>query len=147
MKRKQSSRSWVPLPRLRSNRSRALAISAVFAVLMSIGVFAAREPLGFSDWKSTGHVNGKSVQVDKAPGLLGADRLPSNDPVLNFDKTKVGQVMISSAHSDNCRRILFDNRTGERFEVGEVFCGQTPEQAGESETLRRMLSLKEAFRR
>jgi hypothetical protein len=145
MKRKLPSRRWLRLPRLRSNRSRALAISAVFAVVMSVGVFAAKDPVGFSDWKSTGH--GKGAQVDKAPGLLGAGSLASDDPVLNFDKTKVGQVMISSAHSDNCRRVLFDNRTGVRLEAGDVFCGQTPEQAGDAEPSKRMQALKKAFQR
>jgi hypothetical protein len=145
MKRKLPSRRWLRLPRLRSNRSRALAISAAFAVVMSIGVFVAKEPAGFSDWKSTGH--GKGAQVDSAPSVLGAGSLASNDPVLNFDKTKVGQVMISSAHSDNCRRVLFDNRTGARLEAGDVFCGQTPEQAGDAEPSKRMQALKKAFQR
>jgi hypothetical protein len=145
MKRKLPSRRWLRLPRLRSNRSRALAISAVFAVVMSVGVFAAKDPVGISDWKSTGH--GKGAQVDKAPSLLGAGSLASDDPVLNFDETKVGQVMISSAHSDNCRRVLFDNRTGARLDAGEVYCGQTPEQIGEAESSKRMQALKKAFQR
>lgn len=145
MKRKLPSRRWLRLPCLRSNRSRALAISVVFAAVMSVSVFAAKDPVGFSDWKSTGH--GKGAQVDMTPGLLGAGSLASDDPVLNFDKTKVGQVMISSAHSDNCRRVLFDNRTGARLEAGDVFCGQTPEQAGDAEPSKRMQALKKAFQR
>jgi hypothetical protein len=147
MKRKLPSRRWLRLPRLRSNRARALVISAVFAVVMSVGVFAAKEPVGFTDWKSTGHGNGKGIQVDKAQGLVGASSLAPDDPVLNFDKTKVGQVMISSAHNDNCRRVLFDNRTGARLEAGEVFCGQTPEQPADAESSKRMQSLKKAFQR
>ena len=142
MKRKLSSRRWL---RLRSNRSRALVISAVFIAVMSVGVFAAKDPVGFSDWKFTGH--GKSIQVVKTPSLVGASSLASDDPVLHFDKTKVGQVMISSAHSDNCRRVLFDNRTGVRLEAGEVFCGQTPEQPGDADSSQRMMSLKKAFQR
>jgi hypothetical protein len=54
--------------------------------------------------------------------------LSDDDPVKNFTKTGVGHVLFATTNSDNCRRTLFDNRTGATYEAGDILCGQTADQ-------------------
>jgi len=145
-------RRWLGHLRLaRSNKVRVLAISGVFAALIGAGFFAANDPVGLFQSKSesagNGNGTGNGVHAVKAVGLIGGSELSSNDPVLRFWETKVGQVIFSAARSDTCRRVLFDNRTGDRFEAGEVFCGQSQAQVVEPETPNRLRSLSRSFQK
>ena len=69
------------------------------------------------------------------------------DPVGEFAKTRIGQVLYLSNVSDNCRRVIFDNRTGSLYEAGHVSCAQevTPEVQVTSAS--RMSSMRAAFNR
>jgi hypothetical protein len=138
-----SRRRPARLRRARSNRMRVLAISATFAVLMAAVFYTARDPAAVFRPKAEPSASG--VQTVKAGGIIGAGALGADDPVLQFTKTKVGQVVFSSARSDTCRRVLFDNRTGARLETGEMFCGQTADEVVEAETSNRLNSLSKSF--
>jgi hypothetical protein len=122
-----------------------LAISAVFAVLMSAGLYAAKDPTRL--FGSKPDADTKGVPGLKAVGLIGTNGLGADDPVLRFSETKVGQVVFSSARSDTCRRVLFDNSTGARLEAGEVYCRQTVDQVVEAETPNRLQSLRKSFQK
>ena len=73
----------------------------------------------------------------------GADR----DPVGQFAQRRVGQLLIASAGSDNCRRVLFHNRTGKSYQAGEVPCGQPGSDASVVSGGDRMLALRKSFQR
>jgi hypothetical protein len=139
-------RRWLTyLRRTRSNRVRVLTISGAFAALIGAGFFAAKDPVGLFQSKSESA--GTGIQTIKAVGLAGASALGGDDPVLRFAETKMGQVVFSASHSDMCRRVLFDNRTGARLEAGEVFCGQSQAQVVDAETSNRLQSLSKSFQR
>lgn len=146
MKFRLPFRGWLAgLRHARSNRAWVLAISAAFAILMGAAFYAAKDPMGL--FRSNGDAAAKGTQTVKAVGLTGAGSLGGDDPVLRFNETKVGQVVFSSARSDSCRRVLFNNRTGERLEAGEVFCGQTEAQTENPETGSRLQSVSKSFQR
>jgi hypothetical protein len=83
----------------------------------------------------------------KASGLIGAASLDPKDPALHFSQTHVGQVIFTAANSDNCRRVLFDNRTGTSYWVNDVDCARPAEQATVSDKPDRLLALKKSFNR
>jgi hypothetical protein len=45
------------------------------------------------------------------------------DPVLRFNETRVGHLLFETGDTMECRRVLFDNRTGYQQEAGQVYCG------------------------
>ena len=49
------------------------------------------------------------------------------DPAASFVQSRVGQLLFSSYDTDECRRVLFDNRSGTFTEAGTIYCGQIPE--------------------
>jgi hypothetical protein len=55
--------------------------------------------------------------------------------------------MFASYRSENCRLVLFDNRTGESFEAGQVDCGQGPAQVKDGVDQQRVRRLLESFRK
>jgi hypothetical protein len=69
------------------------------------------------------------------------------DPVGEFAKTRIGQVLYSPTVSDNCRRVIFDNRTGSLYEAGHVSCGQETTAEVQATGASRMLSMRAAFNR
>ena len=77
----------------------------------------------------------------------GAASMPDDDPVKQFQRTGIGHVLFTGPSSDNCRRTLFDNRTGGHREMGEVFCGQTPDQVTESQSGDRLNSMGKGFKK
>jgi len=131
--------------RAQSNRAHVLAISAAFAVLIAAGFYAAKDPAGLFPSKADRGANG--IASMKAVGVIGASALGGDDPVRRFSETKVGQVVFSSARSDTCRRVLFDNRTGARLEAGEVSCGESIDRVVDAETPNRLQSLSKSFQR
>ena len=69
------------------------------------------------------------------------------DPLGEFAKTRIGQVLYSPAVGDNCRRVIFDNRTGSLYEAGHVFCGQETTAEAQPTGANRILSMRDAFMR
>jgi hypothetical protein len=59
-------------------------------------------------------------------GMVSSDG-GDGDPAGQFATRRVGQVLIASTGSDNCRRVLFHNRTGKSYQAGEVPCGHSNE--------------------
>ena len=114
----------------RTSVRRGVVICTVFASVISAGAYATSDHLGLSHWLRRG--NGSGFGNAGQPNLpTGAASLSDDDPVKNFVKTGVGHVLFATTSSDNCRRTLFDNRTGATYETGDILCGQTADQATE----------------
>jgi hypothetical protein len=119
---------------------RGIVICVVFATVVSAGAYATSDQLGLSHWlRSTGSGPGDAGQSSLP---TGAASLSDDDPVKNFAKTGVGHVLFTTSSSDNCRRTLFDNRTGATYDAGEVLCSPAPEQQSE-----RMQTMSKTFKR
>src|SRR5260221_13853211 len=121
----------------RTSVQRSLVISAVFISVLTAGAYATSEQFGLMSWlRSIGNGNGFGNAGQVNPPT-GAASLSDDDPVKNFAKTGVGHVLFAGTGSDNCRRTLFDNRTGAIHEVGTILCGETAEQRtdGQSDRL------------
>ena len=112
--------------------SRVLAICALFGLLILSGVYATGDYTGLFQSISASGAGGLPGMNAAKP--TGYDELGPNDPAVRFADTGVGQLLISSTRSDNCRRLLFDNRTGAYYAAGEVFCGQKAAEAIEAES-------------
>ena len=69
----------------------------------------------------------------------------SVDPVARFNQTRVGHLLFAQAGGSNCRRVLFDNKTGALQDAGELYCGAPLPEAAESAN--RMLALRKAFQK
>jgi len=133
-----------------STSTRAVAISVVFGALIVIAAFAASERLarfGFVQWSGGGTLPGRAMASEKSTRLLGFAELGPGDPAVRFSETHVGHVLFASARSDNCQRLLFDNRTGLLYEAQEIFCGDRPDQDAGIANLDRLTGLRQAFRR
>ena len=122
-----------------------LAICALFGLLILSGVYAAREHTGL--FQSVSASGAGSMSGMNAARPTGYDELGPNDPAVRFAETGVGQLLISSTRSDNCRRLLFDNRTGAYYAAGEVFCGQKAAEAIEAESPKRLDVVRRSFQR
>ena len=130
----------------RASVQRVILICAVFVTVLSGGAYVTSDQFGFSQWLSKG--NGSAfANVGRSEMPTGGSNLPENDPVRNFAKTGVGQVLFSASSSDNCRRTLFDNRTGASYEGGEVFCGQNPDHATGAQSADRLMSMGKSFQK
>lgn len=156
-------------PRKSARRSRiapttahVLMVCCAFVVLVCSSVYAARDYLpafrsgpslgaGLGAGRNAGaHGLPPTVAEDareKPVTIVGADELSPNDPVMRFSDTRVGQVLFASVRSDNCQRMLFDNRTGEYYPAAEIFCGQKPEQEIPPEKLDRFSALRKTFKK
>lgn len=109
-------------------------ICAVFGALIVAGIYAARDHTTLfrsAGASGEGGVSGASggPADAKASRPTGFADLDASDPVVRFSETRVGHVLIPSTQSDQCQRLLFDNRTGAYYDASEVFCGQRLEQA------------------
>jgi hypothetical protein len=121
-----------------------LAGTAALA-LVGAGVLFASDPSRVFALKAG---SGAGGLLESSPsGLLGAAALDPNDPALRFSQTHVGQVLFTTANSDKCRRVLFDNRSGTSYWVNAVDCGRPVEQAQVSEKPDRLLAIKNSFKR
>ena len=135
----------------RGRAAGALAICFVFGALLVAGVLAVRDPAAmfrlvgaFGSGERTGV--GESASTVAAP-LTGAADLGPGDPVVRFADTRVGHVLFAGTSSDQCRRLLFDNRSGQYYEAPEVFCGPPPETAAEESRIDRMAAVRKSFRK
>ncbi len=115
--------------------------------LAAVGILFASDPNQLFALKGGVSAGGGAI-VDGVPyKLLGATALDPKDPALRFSETGMGQVLFTTANSDKCRRVLFDNKTGTSYWVRDVDCGRPAEQAVEDATPNRMLAVQKSFRR
>ncbi|MBX9840502.1 MAG: hypothetical protein K2Z80_01710 [Xanthobacteraceae bacterium] len=77
--------------------------------------------------------------------VTGSGSMKDDDPVKNFARTGVGHVLFSGAGSDNCKRTLFDNRTGSYKEVDDISCVNGGDQAVDDKKSEQLNSMRKAF--
>ena len=126
----------------RSHAVRVVAICAAFAGMIAAGVHSARE---FSHLLF-GASSGRTVRGAGAPSEWAGDLRPL-EPGDGFSQTRVGHLLISSHNKDECRRLLFDNRTGIFLDAGYVLCGQIPETPSDQLGQERAQTMLKAFRK
>ena len=73
--------------------------------------------------------------------------LAVDDPVARFSATRVGHILHAPRMGDHCRRVLFDNRTGDLLESGAVTCGPVLTEASAVSGADRLQSLRKTFQR
>jgi hypothetical protein len=119
---------------------RAAISSAVFLTVFAGGAYVMPDKVPLFQWLSLLRTNGSGTggNASQQPLPTGGAGLAEDDPVRNFFKTGVGHVLFTAMSSDNCRRNLFDNRTGATYEAGEIFCGHNPDETQTSERLQAM---------
>src|SRR5690349_2943255 len=114
---------------VRKSVQRAAISTAVFLAVFGGGAYLMGDQVPLFKWLSLFQTNGTGAFANARPDLpTGGSSLSEDDPVRNFAKTGVGQVLFTAMSSDSCRRNLFDNRTGATYEAGEINCGQNPER-------------------
>ena len=132
----------------RKSMQRAAISTVVFLTVFCGGAYFMRDQIPVFQWFASLNSNGTGAFANSRPDLpTGNSSLSEDDPVRNFAKTGVGQVLFTAMSSDNCRRNLFDNKTGATYEVGEINCGQNPENVPESQSSDRLQSLRKPFRK
>lgn len=128
-----------------------LSVCVVFGALIVAGLYAVKDPAALfrpAPISGTGDRPGSERVSDaKDNAVTGARDLDVNDPVVRFSSTRVGHVLYASARGDNCRRLLFDNRTGSTYDAPEVFCGPVLEQPSEAGSNDRLLALRKSFQK
>ena len=123
-----------------TNVRRALVLCSTFAGILFAGFYFTREA-----------ADGSRRMANRAASAAAASALGQglgpNDPVTRFAETRVGHLLFTSSRNDDCRRVLFDNRTGAFYEAGLIQCGQialpTPEASGND----RLMALRKTFAR
>jgi hypothetical protein len=128
----------------------ALAISVVFGTLILTAALVADERLArfhFVHWSGGGNLSGGGIASENAGQPVGFSELPPGDPIVRFSDTGVGQILFAVSQSDNCRRVLFNNRTGAFYEAKEIYCGEKPDQSDETVGSDRLSELRQFFRR
>jgi hypothetical protein len=127
-----------------------VAIFAVFGALILTAAYAANQRLTsfrFVQTSGDGNLSGGGVAGENAVRPVGFAALDPRDPTVRFSDTRVGHVLFASSRSDDCRRLLFDNRTGAFYEAKEIFCGERNDQAVEAVGADRVAVLRQFFRR
>jgi hypothetical protein len=122
-------------------------LCAMFAGVVGAGAYAHKDPHGFFQSMGFGSGTGNAKVVEQPAPPIGASSTPADDPVKHFAKTGMGQVVFSEHNSDNCKRALFDNRTGSYKEMPDVFCGKTPDDVNDSQSNARVQSMRKGFNR
>ena len=135
----------------RGHAAVALTICLVFGALLVVGLLAVRDPAAmvrlvgaFGNGERTG--TGDSAGPVASP-LTGAGDLGPDDPVVRFADTRVGHMLFAGRSSDQCRRLLFDNRSGQFYDAPGVFCGPPPETPAEESRIDRMAAVRKSFRK
>ena len=127
----------------------ALAISVVFGAVILTAAYAANERFTrfrFVQTSGGGNLSG-GIAGENAVPPVGFAELDPGDPAVRFSDTRVGHVLFASSRRDNCRRVLFDNRTGSFYEAKEIFCGERRDQATEAVGSDRLTGLRQFFQR
>jgi hypothetical protein len=134
--------------RIAARRSvqRAAISTLVFLTVFCGGAYFMRDQIPLFQWFASLRSSGTGAFANARPDQpTGASSLSEDDPVRNFAKTGVGHVLFTAMSSDNCRRSLFDNRTGATYEAAEINCGQNPEHVPESQSSDRLQSMRKPF--
>jgi hypothetical protein len=117
----------MPWHRLAStNARRILLICAVLGGILTLGIYRAMTPAAV------------------APHLLSQR---SADPVGRFTETRVGHLLVSKDGGESCRRLLFDNRTGEFMEGGQTSCDPASARAQSGAGDDRMQQIRRSFQK
>jgi hypothetical protein len=129
-------RAASPAPWLRLAPANAIGILAVcllFGALLVLGIYHVQQPASVAPGQVAGY----------GPLEGGAD------PLVRFQETRIGQLLFASRGNDDCRRVLFDNRTGAQYEAGTIYCGQAPRQvvAEAASSTDRMNALRKSFQK
>jgi hypothetical protein len=119
-------------------------IGGIALALVAGGIVFATDPKALFALKAVSASD--DLSRAKPTALIGATALDPKDPALHFSQTHVGQVLFTTANSDKCRRVLFDNRTGTSYWVNDVDCGRPAEQAAVSDKPDRLLAVRNSFR-
>ena len=144
-----------------STARRAMAINVMFGLLIGASVYGVTERNTLFQWwmgfSGAGNVSGvgqsdnakeaKDGAGEKPGRLVGEANLPPDDPVLRFAETRVGQLLFASSRTDNCQRVLFNNRTGVSFDVPGVFCGPVIDTSTETNVIDRLEAVRASFRK
>jgi len=126
-----------------------LAISLGFGALILAAVYGAHErltPFGFVRVSGGGNHSGGAIASENAVRPVGLAELDPGDPTVRFSDTRVGHVLFASSRSDDCRRLLFDNRTGLSYEAKKIFCGQRLDQPVDVMSSDRLTRMQQFFR-
>jgi hypothetical protein len=120
------------------------AICALFGLVIGGGAYTARHNAGLSQMLGLASA---PVEPARTDNLTGSHGLKDDDPVKNFTKTGVGQVLFTASSSDNCKRTLFDNKTGSYKEVADINCGNSTDQMIDDKKSEQLQSMRKAFRK
>ena len=118
-----------------------LAIHGLFAALIVMTILYTRQPTVVAislDLSGAGPASGNGALT------IG---LAADDPVTRFSATRVGHILHAQRMGDHCRRVLFDNRSGELLESGSVTCGPVLTEASPVSGADRLQSLRKTFQR
>jgi hypothetical protein len=124
---------------------RAVISTVIFLTLVVGGAYVMHDQAPLLNWLFRSSSTGAFANAGRPEQPTGGASLGADDPVKNFLKTGVGHVLFTAESSNNCRRTLFDNRTGETYDAGEVFCGQAPENVIEAQSTDRLMALRKPF--
>ena len=114
-----------------ANAARALVLCAVFAGLIAIGVYRTWQP-----------EIAPSMKLSGAPvGLALSNSLDG------FSETRIGQLLYWPEVGVDCRRVLFDNRTGLFAETDSIPCDQTRSRPEPASEMDRLTALRKAFQK
>ena len=108
-----------------------LALSAMFAAVIGAGAYATRDGLFEVMMGGTGSgTKGAGSAMARGPTCRpGLQACRTTIRLTQFHRTGVGHVLFTGPSSDNCRRMLFDNRTGATPRDGRrVSAARTPDQ-------------------
>jgi hypothetical protein len=128
----------------RSNAVRVPALCGLFGALVFAMAYFARQPAATPGVLMVG---GTGTGAGRTTGGLSTSGLPSDDPVVQFARTRVGQLLYVPIASDNCRRVLFSNDNGGSYETTPVFCGATVGKSDEVTSGDRIEALRKSFQK
>jgi len=137
----------------RTNTVRVPALCGLFCVLLMLAIAYTRAPVGSlsagggGGGLGMGGAGGMAGAGGRGAGALATGNLPADDPVVQFAQTRVGQLLFASFWGDNCRRVLFDNRTGGSHEMGYVPCGQNADTPVEVSGMDRIQAMRKSFQK
>ena len=130
-----------------TSATHVVAICSLFGALILAGLYAAKDHIPFFRPAAIASGPPGGIAGPKAAGLVGGAELNPGDPVMRFSDTRVGHMLFATSRSDNCRRMLFDNRTGAYYESPDVFCGQAPDEESQPAEQGRLTAVLKAFKK
>ena len=129
----------------RGNAVRVSALCGMFGALVLATAFYVREPATTTSPGGILTISGGGA--GRTTRGLSTDGLAADDPVAQFEQTRVGQLLYASAANDNCRRILFSNRSGGSYETTPVSCGPATGKSDDVSGGDRIQALRKSFQK